>query len=67
MNRPRWMVFCRALDDGALGAARVGDQRARPHMRIEHVQRLKNSFNGLGEINEIGDRGRLGEGQALRR
>ena len=44
-----------------LGRSRIRDQRAGTRMRVDHVNRLKNSFNGLREIDEIGRRGRFGQ------
>src|SRR5258706_6597045 len=43
----------RPLTDCRLGAPRVRDQRPRSNMRVDLFQRLQDSFNWLGEINQI--------------
>ena len=54
--------LARQIDDGALGAAGVGDQGAGAEQRVEVADGIENAPDGLREENEV----RFGDGGSER-
>jgi hypothetical protein len=52
-NWQRRKLLARHIDDLALGAARVGDQRIGPHQRVEMAHGIQNPADGRREEDQV--------------